>query len=245
MNELLLGPQNYSSVWKTQQRSVGPVEFGCCMHWPTFILFRTVRSDLPLVTASYTGANMLGVDQMIRDGALCYTYGFLHPSKLFFFLLLTRNKLFFLSGKGTQNFPPSYSPIFLPVLWLFVFYGLLNKLYFLSLCWTFFFSKKRNVAHPTYHLVGPLFREENLTLLPLFLTRPILLTSPTHVTSTCRPIYDKYTRFGFIGPPPPQWNWSSSHCQHLYSMFWFPIAYIYMLPIGLFLCILSHVQPLV
>ena len=35
-----------------------------------------------------------------------------------FFSLLTRNKLFFLSGKGTGNFPSSllYNHIFLPVL---------------------------------------------------------------------------------------------------------------------------------
>ena len=71
-------------------------------------------------------------------------YGFFPLCKLFF-SLLTRNKLFFLSGKGTRKiFSPSYNPIFLPVLWTNVFFfTVFWTNYFLSFCRIIFSFKKK------------------------------------------------------------------------------------------------------
>ena len=53
-----------------------------------FILFGTVRSDLPAVTASYTQANAFGADQMIRVCVWWWEGGglwFFSPEETFFF----------------------------------------------------------------------------------------------------------------------------------------------------------------
>ena len=78
----------------------------------------------------------LGADQMIRgkEGGMVFC-----PVQTFL-LLLTRNQLFFPSGKGTSKSPP-YNPIFLPVLWIdFLFFTICWINYpFITFSWTFFF----------------------------------------------------------------------------------------------------------
>ena len=82
------------------------------------------------------------------------------PCENFVFSLLTRNKPFALSGKGTSKFFPLYnrhfSASFVHRQTFSVLYSLLNRLFFHHILLSNFFFQKKLAPPPTYHLLDNL-----------------------------------------------------------------------------------------